>query len=41
MEDYSEAFPEEALDVAEKPTYWPHGPEDQKDFLKNNPDAAH
>lgn len=34
MEDYRDAFPEEALDPINRPTFWPHTPEDQ---LENNP----
>ncbi|CAH0547764.1 unnamed protein product [Brassicogethes aeneus] len=29
MEDYREAYPEDAVDPINKPTYWPHEPEDQ------------
>lgn len=28
MEDYRDAFPEDAIDPINKPTYWPHEPED-------------
>lgn len=30
MEDFAEAFPEQALDPLNKPTYWPHDAEEQK-----------
>lgn len=29
MEDYRDAFPESALDPLNKPTFWPHTPEEQ------------
>ncbi|XP_030371731.1 ATP synthase subunit d, mitochondrial [Scaptodrosophila lebanonensis] len=29
MEDYRDAFPETALDPLNKPTFWPHTPEEQ------------
>lgn len=29
MEDYRDAFPESALDPINKPTFWPHTPEEQ------------
>lgn len=29
MEDYRDAFPEESLNPLEKPSFWPHLPEDQ------------
>lgn len=39
MEDYRDAFPEEALDPINRPTFWPHTPEEQ---LENNPkDGEH
>lgn len=39
MEDYRDAFPEEALDPINRPTFWPHTPEEQ---LENNPkDEVH
>ncbi|XP_053684423.1 ATP synthase subunit d, mitochondrial-like [Sabethes cyaneus] len=29
MEDFRDSFPEHALDPANRPTFWPHAPEDQ------------
>ncbi|EFA01349.1 ATP synthase subunit d, mitochondrial [Tribolium castaneum] len=29
MEDFRDAYPEQALDPINRPTFWPHGPEDQ------------
>lgn len=29
MEDYRDSFPDEALDPINKPTFWPHTPEEQ------------
>lgn len=34
MEDYRDAFPEDALDPINRPTFWPHTPEEQPE---NNP----
>lgn len=34
MEDYRDAFPDQALDPINRPTLWPHFPEDQPE---NNP----
>ena len=34
MEDYRDAFPEQALDPINRPTFWPHTPEEQPE---NNP----
>lgn len=34
MEDYRDAFPEDALDPINRPTFWPHTPEEQ---LENQP----
>ncbi|CAH0398923.1 unnamed protein product [Chilo suppressalis] len=39
MEDYRDAFPEDALDPINKPTYWPHDAEEQLDYV--NPDQQH
>lgn len=33
MEDYKDAFPDKAVDPINKPTFWPHGPEDQLDYV--------
>lgn len=37
MEDYRDAFPDQALDPINRPTLWPHTPEDQPE---NNPKPA-
>lgn len=29
MEDYRDAYPDQALDPINRPTYWPHTPEEQ------------
>ncbi|XP_072947457.1 ATP synthase subunit d, mitochondrial [Epargyreus clarus] len=43
MEDFRDAHPELALDPINKPTFWPHNPEEQMDYV--DPDkpaqAAH
>lgn len=39
MEDYRDAFPESALDPINRPTFWPHTPEEQLDYKSK--DAAH
>lgn len=31
LEDFRDAFPDQALDAINKPTYWPHNPEEQID----------
>ncbi|XP_055907290.1 ATP synthase subunit d, mitochondrial [Eupeodes corollae] len=36
MEDYRDAFPEEALDPINRPTFWPHAPEDQLGHVDKN-----
>ncbi|XP_050301499.1 ATP synthase subunit d, mitochondrial [Anthonomus grandis grandis] len=33
MEDYRDAYPAEALDPINKPTFWPHTPEEQVDYV--------
>ncbi|KAJ3663246.1 hypothetical protein Zmor_007550 [Zophobas morio] len=33
MEDFRDAFPEQALDPINKPTFWPHDPEEQLDHV--------
>uniref|UniRef100_A0A0K8TNX3 ATP synthase subunit d, mitochondrial n=1 Tax=Tabanus bromius TaxID=304241 RepID=A0A0K8TNX3_TABBR len=39
MEDYRDAFPEDALDPINRPTFWPHTPEEQVGYV--NKDAQH
>lgn len=42
MEDFKDAYPDLALDPLNKPTFWPHTPEEQLDFDTKAPqDAAH
>lgn len=41
MEDYKDAFPEEALDPINKPTFWPHAPEDQIGYAGDKDEPAH
>lgn len=36
MEDYREAFPDDAIDPIGRPTFWPHNPEEQVGYLKDN-----
>ncbi|KPJ16587.1 ATP synthase subunit d, mitochondrial [Papilio machaon] len=33
MEDFRDAYPELALDPINRPTYWPHNPEEQVDYV--------
>lgn len=33
MEDYRDAYPEDAVDPINKPTFWPHTPEEQLDYV--------
>lgn len=37
MEDFKDSYPELALDPINKPTFWPHTPEEQPGYV--NPDA--
>ncbi len=37
MDDFKDAFPELALDPINRPTMWPHTPEEQ---IENNPKGA-
>ncbi|KAM3958574.1 ATP synthase, subunit D [Aphomia sociella] len=42
MEDYRDAYPNEALDPLNKPTFWPHEPENQpENFKAEGAPAAH
>lgn len=38
MEDYRDAFPDQAMDPINRPTLWPHTPEEQPE---NNPKPGH
>nr|ABD98767.1 putative mitochondrial ATP synthase [Graphocephala atropunctata] len=40
MEDFAYAFPDECLDPINRPTYWPHEPEDQPG-MEDKKDAHH
>lgn len=33
MEDFRDSYPDIALDPINKPTFWPHEPEDQLDYV--------
>lgn len=37
LEDVKDMFPDQALDPLNKPTFWPHNPEEQLDYKR--PDA--
>ncbi|CAG9088732.1 hypothetical protein JYU34_020973 [Plutella xylostella] len=39
MEDFRDAYPEEALDPLNKPTFWPHDAEEQLDYV--DPEKSH
>lgn len=43
MEDFKDAYPDLALDPINKPTFWPHTPEEQLDYDggKDQPAAGH
>ena len=43
MEDFRDSFPERALDPINRPTFWPHTPEDQLDYKSKDqlPAAQH
>lgn len=42
MEDYYEAYPDQALDPVNKPSFWPHEPEDQPGYVDpDKPASAH
>lgn len=40
MEDYRDAYPELALDSINRPTFWPHTPEEQLDHKPEGPGGA-
>jgi len=40
MEDYKDAFPELALDPINRPTLWPHTPEEQPGYKEKEPEGA-
>lgn len=43
MEDYKDAFPEQALDPLNKPTFWPHTPDEHEGYVdpERQQQAAH
>lgn len=42
MEDYRDAFPEQALDPINRPTFWPHNTEEQVGYkTKEQQEASH
>ncbi|KAJ6635349.1 ATP synthase subunit d, mitochondrial [Pseudolycoriella hygida] len=41
LEDYRDAFPDQALDPINRPTFWPHNPEEQLDYYKDDDKAGH
>ncbi|XP_066991399.1 ATP synthase subunit d, mitochondrial [Anabrus simplex] len=41
MEDFRDAFPDQALDPINRPTFWPHTPEEQLGYEKDKEQAAH
>lgn len=40
MEDFRDAHPDKALDPINKPTFWPHNPEEQLDYQDEQPAKA-
>ncbi|GAB0093223.1 ATP synthase subunit d, mitochondrial [Sergentomyia squamirostris] len=40
MEDFRDAYPDQALDAINKPTFWPHNPEEQLDYKPKDGHAA-
>lgn len=43
LEEFYLAHPEQAIDTYKKPTYWPHTPEEQLDYVPKEPpqESAH
>jgi F-type H+-transporting ATPase subunit d len=42
MEDFRDAYPNDALDPINRPTFWPHNPEEQVDHVsKAAPSSGH
>ncbi|XP_056636216.1 ATP synthase subunit d, mitochondrial [Diorhabda carinulata] len=41
MEDYRDAYPEDALDPINRPTFWPHTPEEQIDYVDKDAQPHH
>lgn len=39
MEDFRDAFPDQALDPINRPTFWPHTPEEQPGGRPSEPSA--
>lgn len=40
MEDFRDSYPDVAIDPINKPTFWPHNPEEQPDY-KDSEEPAH
>lgn len=40
MEDYRESFPDLALDPVNRPSFWPHTPEEQVGYVSKETEAA-
>lgn len=40
LEDFRDAHPDQALDPLNRPTFWPHGPEDQPGYVEKDDAAA-
>ncbi|KAL1129270.1 hypothetical protein AAG570_013799 [Ranatra chinensis] len=40
MEDYYDAHPEDQIDALNKPTFWPHTPEEQLDYKATDAHAS-
>lgn len=43
MEDFRDAYPEDAIDPINRPTFWPHSPDEQLGYEgdKDEPERAH
>lgn len=42
MEDYKEAYPDDSVDPINKPSFWPHNPEEQLGYKsKEQPASSH
>ncbi|CAH1105402.1 unnamed protein product [Psylliodes chrysocephalus] len=41
MEDFRDAYPEDAIDPINKPTFWPHTPEEQHDYVDKDAQPTH
>ncbi|XP_072390814.1 ATP synthase subunit d, mitochondrial [Diabrotica undecimpunctata] len=41
LEDYRDAYPEDAIDPINKPSFWPHTPEEQHDYVDKDAQPSH